>query len=146
MASSEADISQIYHVVLPLLLRAGQILTARQKEFVGLNLKARHERGQAIEEEIRTFLGSTLVQLFPKHSVYDPGKSVTGEAAVWQWIATPLDGRRYYFRGLPLYTVSLALKHEGEIVLGLIVEPSTHIAFHALKGEGVFMNDRPLKV
>ena len=146
MALSEATIGQIYYVVLPLLIRAGQILAARQKELLGLAPKARHERGQVIEEEIRSFLGTTLVQLFPKHSVYDSEKPAIGEAALWQWIVTPIDGGRYYFRGLPLYTIALALKHEGEVVLGLIVEPSTQIVFHALKCEGAFMGDRPLKV
>src|SRR3990167_1627544 len=129
MASSEATVSQIYHVVLPLLLRAGQILTVRQKELAGLSPKVRHERGQAIEEEIKSFLSNTLLQLFPKHSIYDPEKLVGGEAAVWQWIVMPLDGGRYYFRGLPLFTVSLALKHEGEVVLGIIIEPTTQAVF-----------------
>ena len=146
MASSEATISQIYHVVLPLLLRAGQILHTRQKDLFGLAPKSRHESGQAIEEEIKSFLSSTLVQLFPKHSVYDPDKPTNGEAVPWQWLVTPLDGRRYYFRGLPLYTVSLALKHEGEIVLGMVAEPATQIVFHSLKGEGAFMGERPIKV
>ena len=145
MASSEATISQIYHVVLPLLLRAGQILTARQKELAVLSRKARHEKGQAIEEEIKSFLSNTLLQLFPKHSIYDPEKLVGGEAAVWQWIVMPLDGGRYYFRGLPLFTVSLALKHEGEVVLGIIIEPATQAVFHALKDEGAFMNDRAIQ-
>ncbi|OGL87201.1 hypothetical protein A3I40_04250 [Candidatus Uhrbacteria bacterium RIFCSPLOWO2_02_FULL_48_12] len=146
MAANEATISQIYHVVLPLLLRAGQILTARQKELVGLTAKARHEKGQTIEEEIKSFLSNTLIQLFPKHSVYDPAKPVTGEASAWQWIVAPLDGRRYYFRGLPLFTISLALKHEGEVMLGIIIEPSTQAVFHALKSEGAFMNDRSIRV
>lgn len=146
MASSEATISQIYHVVLPLLLRAAQILMARQKELSGLSPKARHERGQAIEEEIKSFLGSTLIQLFPKHSIYDAERPVRGETAAWQWIVAPLDGGRYYFRGLPLFTTSLALKHQGEIVLGIIIEPATQAVFYALKGDGSFMGDRSLKV
>ena len=146
MASSEATVSQIYHVVLPLLLRAGQILMTRQKELVGLTPKARHERGQIIEEEIRSFLSNTLVQLFPSHSIYAPDKPVSGEQSSWQWLVTPLDGGRYYFRGLPLYTISLALKHEGEVVLGIIIEPPTQTVFHVIRGEGAFMNDRPIKV
>jgi myo-inositol-1(or 4)-monophosphatase len=146
MAGVEPTLSQIYYVVLPLLLRAGQILAARQRELAGVPIKARHERGQAVEAEIRTFLTETLLQLFPKHGVYEPGSLAAPESPAWQWVVTPLDGGRYYFRGLPLYTTSLALRREGEIVLGIVLEPATQSIFRALKGEGAFLNEQALHV
>lgn len=144
MMQQVATLSQIYYVILPLLLRAGQILVTRQKELADLSTKARHERGKEIEEEIRTFLEATLMQLFPKHSIYSGPKAA--EANPLQWVVVPLDGGRYYFRGLPLYTTSLALRREGEIVLGIVIEPASQSVFHALKGEGAFFNGKPIHV
>lgn len=144
MIQQVATLSQIYYVVLPLLLRAGQILVTRQRELVSLGVKERRERGQEIEEEIRSFLETTLMQLFPKHSIYTGGKQTAASSC--QWIVQPLDGGRYYFRGLPLYTTSLALKSDGEVVLGIIVAPASQSVFHAFKGEGSFLNNEKIHV
>lgn len=146
IARTEPSLEQMHYVVRPLVLRAGQILTARQKDVRGLSMKQRHERGQAIEEEVRTFMHTTLLQLFSSHTVFMAGEKPPTTTPPWQWVVNPLDGGRYYFRGLPFYAVSLALRHNGEVVLGLVVEPSTNIIFHALKGVGAFMNEQPLSV
>lgn len=147
MVQQVATLSQIYYVVLPLLLRAGQVLVTRQKELAGLSTKARHDRGKDIESEIRTFLETTLTQLFPKHAIYaSPNPKTNAAANPLQWVVVPLEGGRYYFRGLPLYATSLALRREGEIVLGIVVEPAAQSVFHALKGGGAFLNGQTIGV
>lgn len=136
-------IEQTYYVVLPLLRRVGQLLLARQQELPALNDKERHIRGQEIETELRTFLAETLHQLFPAHAVHGE----TGSTNVrWQWIVTPLDGSRYFFRGLPLFTTSLALRENGEVVLGVVLQPATGSVFAARKGEGAQLGNRQLHV
>ncbi len=141
----EITLSQIYYIVHPLLLRAGQILVSRQKDMSGLSLKARLDRVQAIETEIRAFMADTLQQLFTNYAIA-PEQPVGGEPPAWQWVINPLDGGRYYLGGLPLFTTSLALRKEGEIVVGLVVEPGTQTVYHAIKGEGAFRNGKPIHV
>ncbi|MFA5954323.1 MAG: inositol monophosphatase [Patescibacteria group bacterium] len=143
MATTEPTLEQIYFIVLPLIRRAGQMLVARQRELWGKSDKERHTRGQEIEQEIRDFLVSTLQLLFPNYGVHGKQGSVP---QTWQWVVTPLDGSRYYFRGLPLYTTAIALRDKGEIVLGIIYQPVTGNVFHALKGGGAFMNTHAITV
>ena len=145
MVQQVAALSQIYYVVLPLLLRASQILVTRQKELADLSTKARHERGQEIEAEIRKFLEMTLMQLFPNHAIYT-GPKADPTAQPLQWVVVPLNGGRYYFRGLPFYATSLALRREGEIVLGVVIEPAAQSVWHALKGEGAYFNGKRVTV
>src|SRR6185295_10078985 len=105
MNKSGPTLSQMYYIVLPLVRRAGQMLVSRQKGIANLSIKERHQRGADIENEISTFLITTLNRLFPNHRIYGQDRKPEGESdAEYEWIVQPLDGSRYFFRGLPLFT------------------------------------------
>ena len=61
------------------------------------------------------------------------------------WILDPVDGTSNFANGIPFYSISLALVSKGEIVLGLIYDPSRDELFSARKGLGAHLNDIPLK-
>ncbi|PJE75569.1 hypothetical protein COV04_04035 [Candidatus Uhrbacteria bacterium CG10_big_fil_rev_8_21_14_0_10_48_11] len=143
MAKSEPTLEQIYYVILPLIRRAGQMLVARQRDLWGKSDKDRIARGREIEAEVREFVTSTLQQLFPEYGVHGAGGKMPQS---WQWVVTPLDGSRYYFRGLPIFTTAIALRDKGEVVLGVVLQPVSGNVFHAFKGNGAFLNTHPIQV
>lgn len=61
------------------------------------------------------------------------------------WILDPVDGTSNFANGIPFYAISLALVVKGEIVLGLIYDPSRDELFSARKGLGAQLNDAELK-
>ncbi|MSQ34044.1 MAG: inositol monophosphatase [Dehalococcoidia bacterium] len=62
------------------------------------------------------------------------------------WIVDPIDGTRNYASGVPHCSTSIALAHGADIVLGLVHDPLRGETFHALKGQGAFLNGRRLSV
>ncbi|ADP72564.1 inositol monophosphatase [Rhodomicrobium vannielii ATCC 17100] len=63
------------------------------------------------------------------------------------WIIDPLDGTTNFLHGIPLFSISIALEREGELVAGLIYNPATGDLYTAEKGKGAFFNDsRRLRV
>ena len=68
----------------------------------------------------------------------------SGEA--WQWIIDPLDGTTNYIHGLPPYAISIALAHEGSIVLGLVYELGFKEFFYAWEGSMAYMDGREIRV
>ncbi len=141
MTKTSPTLEQMYYIVLPLIRRAGQMLVSRQKTIIGLKDKERDQREKQIEEEITNFLYTTLNRLFPNHIVHGQDRKAEGESdAAYEWIVQHLDGRRYYAHGLPLYTCSIALRKDGEVVLAIVFEPVTDTVYHALKGEGAFVD------
>jgi myo-inositol-1(or 4)-monophosphatase len=60
------------------------------------------------------------------------------------WVLDPVDGTNNFAHGVPFFSVSLALVVKGEIVLGLIYDPSRDELFSARKGLGAELNDQPL--
>jgi myo-inositol-1(or 4)-monophosphatase len=62
------------------------------------------------------------------------------------WIIDPLDGTKNYIHSIPIFTVSIALMHQGEIITAVVNDPSRDELFRAERGKGAFLNDKPITV
>lgn len=62
------------------------------------------------------------------------------------WIVDPLDGTTNYIHDCPLYCVSIGLQVAGELVVGVVLEPSRQELFWAAKGHGAWLGERRLQV
>lgn len=60
------------------------------------------------------------------------------------WILDPVDGTSNFAIGVPFYAVSLALMIKGELVAGLVYDPSRNEMFAARKDLGATLNNKPL--
>lgn len=68
------------------------------------------------------------------------------EADVPTWYIDPLDGTTNYARGMPTFSCSVAMAHEGEVQCGAVYDPQLDHLFYAQRGEGSFLNGRRLHV
>lgn len=64
----------------------------------------------------------------------------------YRWVIDPIDGTTNYAHGFPFFCISVGLQHRGEIVLGIVYAPMLDYTFSAVKGQGAFLNDRPISV
>ncbi len=64
----------------------------------------------------------------------------------YRWIIDPLDGTTNYIHQYPMFSVSIALEHRGEVVLGVVLDPLREELFCAQKGGGATLNGRPMRV
>jgi myo-inositol-1(or 4)-monophosphatase len=71
---------------------------------------------------------------------------VEGEDAQHRWIVDPLDGTTNFLHGIPIFSVSIALERQGQVVAGVIYNPAMDELYTAERGGGAFMNDRRLRV
>jgi myo-inositol-1(or 4)-monophosphatase len=63
-----------------------------------------------------------------------------------RWIIDPLDGTTNFLHGIPLFSISLALEREGQLVAGVVYNPIINELYVAERGAGAFLNDRRLRV
>lgn len=61
------------------------------------------------------------------------------------WCLDPLDGTSNFAHGLPFFAVSLALIVNGEVECGIVYDPCRKECFCAMRGQGAWLNDKPLK-
>lgn len=60
------------------------------------------------------------------------------------FIIDPIDGTMNFLRGFNHSCISVAYAENGEIKVGVIYNPYVDEMFHAVKGQGTFLNDRRL--
>ncbi len=68
------------------------------------------------------------------------------EAPEYFWAVDALDGTTNFIRGIPQFSVSVALIRKGQIIAGAVYDPSRDELFSALRGHGAELNGRPIHV
>jgi myo-inositol-1(or 4)-monophosphatase len=91
------------------------------------------------QKAIYEFLG----QRFPGHACLgeeDVSRQARpGADAPPTWIVDPLDGTTNYVHDLPFYCISIGLQVAGELVVGVVFEPSRQEMFRAARGLGAWL-------
>jgi myo-inositol-1(or 4)-monophosphatase len=65
-----------------------------------------------------------------------------GSQQPFRWIIDPLDGTANYVHGFPYFAVSIGLEYAGEMLVGVIFDPTRDEMFVAQKGKGAWLNER----
>ncbi len=91
-------------------------------------------------------LANVIADAFPTHGVLSEERTTTVPDTEWCWIIDPIDGTSNFIVGLPWWCVSVALAHEGEVVLALVDAPALDARWTAVRGEGARRNGRRLRV
>src|SRR4029078_8758994 len=100
------------------------------------------EADHASQEAVR----ATILAAFPDHDILgeeDAGPLIRRSA--YRWIVDPLDGTTNYVHGVPHYAISVALEHDGRLLVGAIYDPSTDECYTAGNGRGAWLNKQPIR-
>jgi myo-inositol-1(or 4)-monophosphatase len=120
----------------------GRALQVSNKGDIDLVTEADIAAEQLIVERIQSY--------HPRHAILaeEAGEVVAigGAQSEYKWIVDPLDGTTNYAHGYPTFCVSIALEHEGRIVVGVVYDPLRDELFAAERGEGAALNGRRVRV
>ncbi len=101
------------------------------------------EADEAAQEAVRRI----VLGAFPEHDFLgEEDTAAYDRRSPYRWIVDPLDGTTNYVHGVPSYAVSVALEHEGRLLVGTVYDPSMDECFSAVRGEGAQMNNQPIRV
>ncbi|CAL9552987.1 inositol monophosphatase family protein [Streptomyces sp. enrichment culture] len=74
----------------------------------------------------------------------EEGGATEGTSGI-RWVVDPLDGTVNYLYGLPTWAVSIAAERDGEALVGVVEVPLRGETFHAVRGRGARLGERPLR-
>lgn len=99
------------------------------------------------DKEAEAAVRRIILEHFPDHVVYgEEGAKDVGSLDQYTWIVDPIDGTKFFIRGIPLFGTLLALMKNGEIILGVSNMPMMKELLYAERGKGAFLNGKPIKV
>ena len=61
------------------------------------------------------------------------------------WIVDPIDGTTNYVHDCPMYCISIGLQVAGELVVGVVLDPTRPELFKAAKGHGAWLDDHRIQ-
>ncbi|HPE61324.1 MAG TPA: inositol monophosphatase family protein [Thiolinea sp.] len=100
-----------------------------------------------VDRQSEAMIIQALRRAYPDHAILGEESGLLGrEDADYQWLVDPLDGTTNFLYGLPLYTVSIALRHKGRLLVGVVYDPQHDELFAAARGEGATLNNRRIRV
>ena len=120
----------------------GRAIQISNKGDIDLVTEADLASERLIVERVRSY--------HPRHAILaeeagDVAAAGGGESE-YKWIVDPLDGTTNYAHGYPVFCVSIALEHEGRVVVGVVYDPVRDELFAAERGEGATLNGRRVRV
>lgn len=111
-----------------------------------IETKALNSLVSYVDKTAEEQLVAGLKPLLPEATFLTEEETIETRKGEWQWIIDPLDGTTNFIHQLPCFSISVALRHFDEVVLGVIYEPSRKECFYATLGGGAFLNEKPIKV
>lgn len=97
--------------------------------------------------EAEEIITSMIAESFPDHKfLREEGESTGGADDDHLWVIDPLDATNNYAHGIPHFAVSVAYAEKGVPQVGAILDPMRGELFTAARGEGAFLNGKPMRV
>lgn len=87
-----------------------------------------------------------IEKLFPNYNILGEEHGLIQKDSEYTFVIDPLDGTNNFVLGVPVFTSSVALMRGKETIYGVINSPINDEIYYALKGNGAFLNAKPIQV
>jgi myo-inositol-1(or 4)-monophosphatase len=123
---------------------AGQLAITKQSA-PRVQIKADRTLVTDVEHRIEELLIDKIQHSFPGHQILAEESGLIGPDHTYLWTIDPIDGTKPYLRGLPVWSISLALLDNGAPLAGFVFLPALNDFLYG-GTEGVFWNDKKLQL
>lgn len=125
---------------------AGELLRQNFQQPLHVNSAEKHDIKLEIDVQTQDLITDLLLKKFPTHALYGEEGIVGDQTAEYQWVVDPLDGTVNFFYGIPHFCTSVALRHHGKVIVGVIYDPMRDEIWIGSKQQAPTLNDRPIRV
>src|SRR5258708_4838962 len=125
---------------------AGALLRARLGTRIDIGHKGSINLVTDVDLASERLIREAISTYYPRHEVLAEEGGLTESTSEYRWIVDPLDGTTNYAHGYPVFCVSIALEHQGEVIVGVVYDPMREELFTAERGGGAALNNRPIRV
>jgi myo-inositol-1(or 4)-monophosphatase len=125
---------------------AGLLLRRRWGRVHRVNYKGVANLVTEMDILAEKYIVAAIRRRFPQHNILAEEKTAPQTVSSYRWVIDPLDGTTNYAHGLPIFSVSIALEKEKELLLGVVYDPLQDHLFWAEKGKGAFLNRKRIRV
>jgi myo-inositol-1(or 4)-monophosphatase len=135
-------------IAIEAVKESGKILVGEYEIFDRQNvkMKSKHEIVTKLDLLSEEIIIKKIIKNFPTHGIVSEERGEIKGVADYVWYIDPIDGTTNFSIHNPLWSISLALACENNIVLGVVYVPVLGELFVAEAGGGAWLNNRKLAV
>ncbi len=106
--------------------------------------KERMDFASEVDKQAEAEIIRTLKRANPDYAILAEESGQQGKGRM-TWVIDPLDGTHNYLRGIPHFSISIALLEGNTPVHAVVYDPLREELFTASKGDGAYLNDRRIR-
>jgi myo-inositol-1(or 4)-monophosphatase len=136
-------------------LEAGALLRGYFERGVATEYKGDVDLVTEADRASEKLIVERLSAAFPNHGIFGEEGSRRGLDCEYRWYVDPLDGTTNFAHTFPVFCVSIGLEHrhpglaadaDGELIAGVVYDPTRDELFSAEKGLGAYLDGRRIHV
>jgi myo-inositol-1(or 4)-monophosphatase len=148
MVLEQRDLSSMLETAV-VAARLGGQRAMEEINFTRVSIKNNNELVTQADARCQQIIVNRIKETYPDHGfIAEEGNQggilkqpPRGAELLW-WVIDPIDGTNNFAHRMLFFTVSIAVIHEGEPVVGVIFEPATDSMFTAVMGGEAQLNGR----
>lgn len=127
--------------------RAGDIAVRALSRLDQLEIraKARNEYVTQVDQAAEQAILESIRKRYPDHAFLAEESGRSGQHE-FTWIVDPLDGTTNFVHGFPTFSVSIALRRNDTLEVGVVYDPCRQELFTAMRGRGAQLDGKRIRV
>ena len=145
------NLNNIYEFTYALALKTGKLIRSeRDRAQLSPQFKEGKELVTSADLAADKLICEAIKETFPSHVILSeessPDIGRVEDLSLPLWIIDPIDGTVNFAHGHNQSAVSIAYVQEGNVEVGIVLNPFTNELFSAVRGQGAFLNDKSIEV
>lgn len=140
------DLGHVKRIGIGAAYQGGKILLAYFGKLSKISKKGVIDLVTEADIETEKRIIAIIQRSFPDHSILSEESGLKRDGAKHQWIIDPLDGTTNFVHNVGLFAVSIAFAADGDVLVGVVLNPITGELFTAVTGQGAELNGRAIRV
>lgn len=134
--------------VITIAKESGAFIKAESQLFNSskIEYKGKNDMVSYVDKTAEEMIISSLKSLIPDAGFIAEENKEHLQAETFNWIVDPLDGTTNFIHGIPAFAVSIALKQNDELVVGVVYEIGKDECFYAWKNSKAYLNGVEISV
>ena len=145
MSSSSSQLDFV-PAIAEIAREAGSMLMEFFHRRVAVEYKGEADLVTEADRAAEALIVRRIRERWPGHDILGEESGSSGSSSEFRWYVDPLDGTTNFAHGFPVFSVSLALERKGELIAGLVYDPTRQECFTAERGRGAYLNNDHIHV
>jgi len=149
---AQTDHNDIVPAIAEIAREAGSLLMEYFRRRVLIEYKGEADLVTEADRKSEILIRERIRALWPGHDILGEEQGFVDTGSEYRWYVDPLDGTTNFAHGFPVFCVSLGLERvtaddqPGELIAGVIYDPTRDELFTAERGQGAKLNGSPIQV